>query len=80
MTWAAYPKCTNAEIRAALQKSAMDLGQPGKDPEFGHGLIRIKDAIEFIRRTGACKAYPAPPSPPPAKKRSPPPPKKAGRR
>jgi subtilisin family serine protease len=37
----AYPELTPAEIRAALSQSAADLGAPGVDEVFGHGLLDL---------------------------------------
>jgi subtilisin family serine protease len=37
----AYPEMTPAEIRAALSQSAADLGAPGVDEVFGHGLLDL---------------------------------------
>jgi hypothetical protein len=69
--WAANPKCTNAEIRAALQKSAQDLPPAqGRDAETGFGLVDAAAALAYLAKN-KCRAY-LPPSPPP-KKRSPPP-------
>ncbi len=69
--WAANPKCTNAEIRAALQKSAGDLGYAqGRDEDTGFGLADAGAALAYLAKN-KCRAY-LPPSPPP-KKLSPPP-------
>lgn len=34
-----------AEVRAALSSSARDLGAPGRDPEYGAGLVQARDAL-----------------------------------
>jgi lantibiotic leader peptide-processing serine protease len=34
-----------AQIKAAILKSAVDLGQPGTDPYFGRGRIDVKNAL-----------------------------------
>lgn len=36
----AYPYLSNNEIREILYKNTLDLGEPGKDLEFGFGLIQ----------------------------------------
>lgn len=46
--WAARPACTNWQIREALSLSARDLGQPGRDDEFGYGLVQAEAAFEYI--------------------------------
>lgn len=40
-----YPQLTPAEIKARLEGTATDLGQPGYDPQYGHGLINAARAI-----------------------------------
>ena len=56
MIWSHFPGCTNEEIRAALRASAKDLGEEGKDPLFGFGLLQVKDALDFLRSTeGGCR-------------------------
>jgi subtilisin family serine protease len=37
-----------ALIREALQASALDLGEPGRDPFFGHGLVQVYDALTVL--------------------------------
>ena len=49
MIWSYFPGCRNDEIRAALRESAKDLGQDGRDPLFGFGLLQVKDALDFLR-------------------------------
>jgi hypothetical protein len=34
---------TYAEAEALLTNTAQDLGEPGFDPVFGHGLVRVTD-------------------------------------
>jgi subtilisin family serine protease len=56
LVWSAYPRCTNAEIRAALQKSALDLGPRGRDNQYGWGLVRAKAARDWLAKN-PCWAY-----------------------
>ena len=35
-----YPEWTNVQLRAHLQQRAEDLGTPGYDPVYGHGLLK----------------------------------------
>jgi len=37
-----------AAIEAALEKSAVDLGPPGRDDEFGYGLIDVRAALRGL--------------------------------
>lgn len=39
------PNLSHKEIRELLQKNAYDLGQEGRDPLFGYGLIQAKPGI-----------------------------------
>jgi hypothetical protein len=42
LVWSAYPNCSNEEIRQALAASALDLGAPGRDAYYGHGLVQVR--------------------------------------
>jgi serine protease len=44
LIWSWNPMLTNVEIREALQQTAMDLGEPGKDDYYGYGLVQAYDA------------------------------------
>ncbi len=48
--WAAYPKCSNSEIRAALQKSA------GEWSGFGYGRVQAKAALDHLA-ANPCQRY-----------------------
>jgi serine protease len=48
LVWSGDPSLTNAEIRQALQDTALDLGDAGRDTSFGYGLIRSKAAYESL--------------------------------
>lgn len=52
LVWSYYPMCTAAQIRNTLVKSAMDLGTPGRDPKFGHGMVQAKAAYERLQAYG----------------------------
>jgi serine protease len=41
LVWSAYPGCTNEDVRRALAASALDLGAPGRDAYYGHGLVQV---------------------------------------
>ena len=38
-----YPEMTNAEMYEYMKKNCMDLGEPGEDKKFGHGLVILPD-------------------------------------
>ena len=48
LVWSAYPSLSNAEIRAALDATAKDLGDPGRDTAYGYGLVQAYDAIQYL--------------------------------
>ncbi|BDG08790.1 S8 family serine peptidase [Anaeromyxobacter paludicola] len=39
VAWAAHPGYANSDLRDLLRATAQDLGKPGRDPEFGFGLV-----------------------------------------
>ncbi|MCY1030146.1 S8 family serine peptidase [Corallococcus sp. BB11-1] len=49
LLWSAHPTLTPQQVRAAMEASAHDLGTPGKDPVFGHGLVRAHDALQLLQ-------------------------------
>ena len=36
-----YPELDTKAVQAMLEESTLDLGQPGRDPTFGFGLIQM---------------------------------------
>lgn len=44
----AYPGASNAQIRAAMQSTAKDLGPAGKDNATGYGLVQANDAMSTL--------------------------------
>ena len=52
LVWSNHPTCTAAQLRESLKKSAMDLGAPGRDDEFGAGLVQAKAASDRIAALG----------------------------
>lgn len=38
-----------AQLKNILKKSSTDLGAPGKDPQYGYGLINVNKALELIK-------------------------------
>ena len=45
LVWSQDPSQTSAQIRAALQAGARDLGDPGRDTSFGFGLVQAASAV-----------------------------------
>lgn len=48
LLWSARPELTPRQVREAMESSARDLGTPGKDPVFGHGLVHARDALQRL--------------------------------
>ncbi|NPA07125.1 MAG: S8 family serine peptidase [Chloroflexi bacterium] len=48
LVWSAYPNLSNVDIRNALDATAKDLGDPGRDPAYGYGLVQAYDAIQYL--------------------------------
>jgi len=59
---AAHPALTTAQVRQALEQSAVDLGAAGRDDEFGDGLIDPVAALAVA--TSLDTGAPQPPAPP----------------
>jgi subtilisin family serine protease len=61
LLWSFYPTKTNAEIRNALQETALDKGTAGRDNTYGYGIVQAKVAYDYL-----AGILPPPPPPPPA--------------
>jgi len=64
LVWSHYPEMTAAEIRYALETSAEDLGDAGRDDYFGHGLVNAKGALEVLQALAPKPVTKAPTKPP----------------
>lgn len=53
---AAHPQAGSDELREALESSALDLGDPGRDPLFGAGRIDADGALRAIAAVASLKA------------------------
>jgi subtilisin family serine protease len=52
LVWSRFPGCNAKQIRQVLNASALEIGRPGKDPEFGFGLVQAKAALDRLAATG----------------------------
>jgi subtilisin family serine protease len=52
VVWSLHPQCTAEQVRASLNKSALDLGAAGRDVHYGHGLVQAKSAHDRITSLG----------------------------
>jgi len=48
LIWSADPSKTNVEIREAIDTTAIDLGDPGRDNAYGYGLAQAYDAWQYL--------------------------------
>ena len=63
LVWSNHSDCTGQEIRSALKASAADAGAPGKDVYFGYGIVKAKDASDYLTANG-CEGGGTDPEPP----------------
>ncbi|KQV92273.1 S8 family serine peptidase [Pelomonas sp. Root1237] len=52
LVWSLHAGCTATQLRASLNKSALDLGAPGRDDYYGNGLVQAKAAHDRIAALG----------------------------
>ena len=55
LTFAVNPNATPAQVRKRLERTADDLGTPGRDDQFGHGLIDPANAAKVITPRGGAE-------------------------
>jgi subtilisin family serine protease len=48
LVWSQDASCSNQDIRAVLGTTATDLGAPGRDNVFGHGLVQAAAAVNAL--------------------------------
>jgi len=48
LIWGADPTLTNVAVREAMQDSAKDLGDSGRDVHYGYGLVQATDAMILL--------------------------------
>ncbi|MEM7219149.1 MAG: S8 family serine peptidase [Pseudomonadota bacterium] len=48
LIWSQEPALPAADIRAALQQGARDLGAPGRDSEYGFGLVQAQASVALL--------------------------------
>ncbi|GMM72643.1 hypothetical protein MTsDn5_25950 [Alteromonas gracilis] len=52
LVWSYFPQCTNNEIRSVLNATAEDKGSAGRDNFYGHGLMQLADAYNYLNTNG----------------------------
>ncbi|MET0400994.1 MAG: S8 family serine peptidase, partial [Cystobacter sp.] len=48
LVWSARPSMTAGDVRSLLERTALDLGEAGHDPRYGHGLVRARAALDAL--------------------------------
>jgi serine protease len=48
LLYAYEPNLTQSEVYTILMETAKDLGEPGWDPEYGHGLVQAGEALKYL--------------------------------
>ncbi|GAA1929519.1 S8 family serine peptidase [Nocardioides marmoribigeumensis] len=56
----AVPAATPAQVRTALESSALDVGVPGKDDEWGAGLVDVRAFVGTLRGDATVLRTPMP--------------------
>lgn len=46
LIWSVNPSLTAAQVRYCITSTAVDLGPPGHDPDYGYGVIDVKEAVK----------------------------------
>ena len=52
LVWSNHQTCTGSEIREVLKATAFDAGDPGHDVYYGNGIVKAKDASDYITANG----------------------------
>ena len=52
LVWSNHPSCTGTEIRNVLKVTAEDAGAAGHDVYFGNGIVKAKNASDWIAANG----------------------------
>ncbi len=52
LVWSNHPSCTGSEIREVLKATAFDAGDAGHDVYYGYGIVKAKDASDYITANG----------------------------
>ncbi|MGZ3459388.1 MAG: S8 family serine peptidase, partial [Archangium sp.] len=51
LVWSARPSLKASEVRTLLERTAKDLGEPGRDAKYGYGLVQAKAALDLLQQT-----------------------------
>jgi subtilisin family serine protease len=48
LIWSRHPKCSNDQVRRAMEQTALDLGNSGRDWMYGAGLVQARAADDYL--------------------------------
>jgi subtilisin family serine protease len=48
LIWSNHPDCSGTDIREAMKATAEDQGAAGRDDYFGYGIVKAKDASDYL--------------------------------
>ncbi|KPH64532.1 S8 family serine peptidase [Pseudoalteromonas porphyrae] len=51
LVWSHFPQCSNQQIRDALNATAQDKGAAGRDTSYGFGIVKAKDAYDYLAQS-----------------------------
>jgi serine protease len=52
LVWSNHPQCSAEQIRNALNATAEDRGAAGRDTSYGWGIVKAKDAHDYLTNNG----------------------------
>ena len=52
LIWSNHPSCNGTDIRNAMKATAEDQGAVGRDDFFGYGIVKAKDASDYLTANG----------------------------
>ena len=62
----AFPNLTPAQLEAALERTAVDLGTPGPDDDYGYGRVDVLAAYQLLAAESGTATPTPTPTPTPA--------------
>jgi subtilisin family serine protease len=54
LVWSHCPNATAAQVRAALDATAQDVGASGRDDSYGYGIVKASDALTYLGTLTTC--------------------------
>jgi serine protease len=57
LLWGCYPQATNQRIRDAMNATAKDKGNAGRDNSYGYGIVQAKAALDNLRASFGTSSF-----------------------